>query len=323
MVSHRLPVAQLPIIHLNPLAATIRALIAGGFVVGAGVTPVKAESPLPVPTNIDALTTAGQATAAVAGNAMTINQITSKATLDWKSFNIDKGYSVEFKQPSATSVALNNIHQNDASKIFGSLTANGQVYLVNQNGFLFGKDSQVNVNALVASTLDISQADFDAGITKVFDLNKNTNNFATSAAALKGNGEIFLKNNQGQFVLDQQGNKIKIQIFVEQGASIKTHGDGGRVILAAPSITNAGTIETPDGQTILAAATDKVYLQEASDDPDVRGLLVEVGTGGDVNNVGKIIAERGNASLIGFAVNQKGIASATTSVQLNGSVRLL
>jgi filamentous hemagglutinin family protein len=323
MVSHRLPVAQLPIIHLNPLAATIRALIAGGFVVGAGVTPVKAESPLPVPTNIDALTTAGQATAAVAGNAMTINQITSKATLDWKSFNIDKGYSVEFKQPTATSVALNNIHQNDASKIFGSLTANGQVYLVNQNGFLFGKDSQVNVNALVASTLDISQADFDAGITKVFDLNKNTNNFATSAAALKGNGEIFLKNNQGQFVLDQQGNKIKIQIFVEQGASIKTHGDGGRVILAAPSITNAGTIETPDGQTILAAATDKVYLQEASDDPDVRGLLVEVGTGGDVNNVGKIIAERGNASLIGFAVNQKGIASATTSVQLNGSVRLL
>jgi len=322
MVSQRpLHATTSPFAQPKPLAAAIRALVAGGLVAGAGVVPARADSPLPVPSNV--LTSAGQATAAVVDKAMTINQITNKATLNWQSFNIDKGYSVEFKQPSTTSVALNKIGQNDASKIFGSLTANGQVYLINQNGFLFGKDSQVNVNALVASTLDISQADFEAGITKVFDLNKNTNNFASAAAALKGNGEIFLKNNQGQFVLDQQGNKVKIQIFVEQGASIKTHGEGGRVILAAPSVTNAGTIETPDGQTILAAATDKVYLQEASDDPDVRGLLVEVGTGGDVNNVGKIIAERGNASLIGFAVNQKGIASATTSVQLNGSVRLL
>ncbi len=307
----------------KPLALAIQVLLAGGFVDITGMGAARADSPLPVPTNIDALTTAGQATAAVNGTAMTINQITNKATLDWQSFNIDKGYSVEFKQPSTTAVALNNIHQQDASKIFGSLTANGQVYLINQNGFLFGKDSQINVNALVASTLNISQADFDAGITKVFDLNKNNNDFATSAAALKGNGEIYMKNNQGQFVLDQQGNKVKIQIFVEQGANIKTHGEGGRVILAAPSVTNAGTIETPDGQTILAAATDKVYLQEVSDDPDVRGLLVEVGTGGDVNNIGTIITERGNASLIGFAVNQKGIASATTSVQLNGSVRLL
>ncbi|MCQ8105768.1 filamentous hemagglutinin family protein [Methylomonas sp. SURF-2] len=323
MVNRQYPSTQALSVNPRPLALAIRILLAGGFAGVAGLGSARADSPLPVPTNIDALTTAGQATAAINGKSMTINQITNKATLDWQSFNIDKGYRVEFVQPSATSVALNNIHQQDASKIFGALTANGQVYLINQNGFVFGKDSQVNVNALVASTLNISQADFDAGITKVFDLNKNNNDFATSAAALKGNGEIFMKNSQGQFVLDQQGNKVKIQIFVEQGASIKTHGEGGRVILAAPSITNAGSIETPDGQTILAAATDKVYLQEASDDPDVRGLLVEVGTGGDVNNVGKIIAERGNASLIGFAVNQKGIASATTSVQLNGSVRLL
>lgn len=315
--------SDLPLSQPKPLAVAIRSLIAGGLVFGAGAAPAAADSPLPEALNPAALASSGQASASVTGTAMTINQATNKAVLDWKSFNIDKGYSVEFKQPSSTSIALNNIHQQDASKIFGSLTANGQVYLINQNGFLFGKDSQVNVNALVASTLKISQADFEAGITKVFDLNKNTNNFANSAAALKGNGELFLKNANGEYVKDAAGNKVKIEIFVQQGASIKTRGEGGRVILAAPSITNAGTIETPDGQTILAAATDKVYLQEASDDPNVRGLLVEVGTGGDVNNVGKIIAQRGNASLIGFAVNQKGIASATTSVQLNGSVRLL
>ncbi len=342
MVTLYHPLPDLPVSKQKPLVLAIRTLIASGFVLGTGVTPANAELPVPTaavtltPTPVDiAIPTipslpvqpqasvSGQATVAVSGHAMTINQITDKATLDWKSFNIDKGYSVEFIQPSASSVALNNIHQTDASRILGSLTANGQVYLINQNGFLFGKDSQVNVNSLVASTLGISDTDFKTGITKVFDLNKNNSDYLTKAAALKGNGEIYLKNAQGHFVLDEAGQKVKIQVFLEAGASIKTNAPGGRVIIAAPTITNQGTIETPDGQTILAGATDKVYLQEAGVDSDIRGLLVEVGTGGDVNNVGKVLAERGNASLLGFAVNQQGIASATTSVQLNGSVRLL
>ena len=327
MINRYFPLSDLPVSKQKPLVSAIRVLIAGGFVIGAGASPAKAE--LPVPTAPVTLTprpvdiAGGQATAAVTGNAMNIRQLTDKATLDWKSFNIGVGNSVHFNQPSSSSVALNNIHQNDASKILGSLSANGQVYLVNQNGFLFGKNTQVNVNALVATTLNISQADFQSGITKVFDLNKADNDYVNKAAALKGNGEIYLKDAQGNNVLDKHGQKVKIQIFIEKGASIKTNAPGGRVIIAAPSITNEGTIETPDGQTILAAAKDKVYLQEANGDPNIRGLLVEVGTGGDVNNVGKVLAERGNASLVGFAVNQKGIASATTSVQLNGSVRLL
>ncbi|MDT8406750.1 MAG: filamentous hemagglutinin family protein [Methylococcales bacterium] len=300
---------------LKPLSFAIRCVLAGGLVSGAGISPARAEGPLPVPVDAAALTSAGQAQANVNGNRLNIEQFSDRATLEWKSFNIDPGHEVVFKQPSETAIALNNIHQQDASKILGSLTANGQVYLINQNGFLFGNNAQINVNSLVASTLGINQEDFARGITKVFDLNRT--------AALNGSGETYIKDSQGNFVLDQNGEKIKIQIFIEPGAEISTAGNGGRVILAAPSITNQGTISTPDGQTILAAATDKVYLQEAGEDSELRGLLVEVETGGDVNNVGKILAERGNASLVGFAVNQQGIASATTSVRLNGSVRLL
>lgn len=298
----------LPVSQPKPLVSAIRALLAGGLAVGA------AHAELPIAVNPAALASHGQATASINGANMTIKQTTDRATLEWQRFNIGSGNKVEFQQPSATSVALNNIHQADASRIMGQLTANGQVYLVNQNGFVFGKDSQINVNALVASSLGISQEVFDRGITKVFDLN--------NAAALEGKGDLFIKNDHGDFVLDQNGQKIKIQILVEPGAKIKTPS-GGRVVLASPVIDNQGTIETPDGQTILAGASDKVYLQEAGPDSDVRGLLVEVGSGGEVNNVGKVMAERGNASLIGFAVNQKGLVSASTSVNLNGTVRLM
>ncbi len=298
------------------LVLAIRALIAGSMAVGGNITQVYADLPVPVsPITLPNIATQGQASAAISGNAMTITQGTDKASIDWQSFNIGENNSVRFDQPSSTSVALNNIHQADPSRIMGSLTANGQVYLVNQNGFVFGQHSQVNVNSLVATTLGISETTFQNGITKAFDND--------GSAALQGNGEVYLKDNQGNPVLDQHGDKIKIQIFIENGANIKTNAPGGRVIIAAPVVNNAGTIETPDGQTILAAAKDKVYLQEAGSDSDIRGLLVEVGTGGEVNNMGKVLAERGNASLMGFAVNQKGIASATTSVNLNGSVRLL
>ncbi len=301
--------------RLKPVSLAIRTLtlLTGSITLFSHSPGVHAE--LPVPLDPAALASHGQAAAHVIGDSMTIKQITDQAILEWQSFNIGAHNSVNFDQPSSTSISLNNIHQADPSQILGSLTANGQVYLVNQNGFLFGKDSQINVNTLVATTLGISEETFKRGITKVFDI--------SNAPALQGSGEIYLRNDQGQFILDQNGEKVKIQVFVESGAQIKTNGDSGRVILAAPVVTNAGTIQTPGGQTILAGAQDKVYLQEAGSQSDIRGLLVEVETGGEVNNLGQIIAERGNASLIGFAVNQKGVASATTSVQLNGSVRLM
>ena len=302
--------------RLKPLVLAIRTLIAGGLALNA------AHAELPVPTTAVTLSSApveiatiGQATAAVAGNALTINQGTDKARIDWQSFNISSDSRVHFAQPTSSSVALNTIHQADASRIMGQLTANGQVYLVNQNGFVFGKESSVNVNALVATTLGISDAVLQKGLTSAFA--------ETGEAALQGNGELYLKNSQGQEVLDQHGEKIKIQIFIERGAEIKTQGSGGRVIIAAPVVNNAGTVNTPDGQAVLVAAKDKVYLQEAGSDSDIRGLLVEVGTGGAVNNTGKVLAERGNASLMGFAVNQQGMVKATSSVSLNGSVRLL
>jgi filamentous hemagglutinin family protein len=313
----------------KPLVQAIRTLIASGLVMGVGVPQVRAELPVPIhggpltATPVD-IASQGHATAAINANTLNIKQIDDKVTLDWKSFNIGKDNAVDINQPSTGSVSLNRIHDINPSQILGKLTANGQVYMVNQNGFVFGKDSQINVNSLVATTLNISDEVFQRGITKVFDISKS--------AAFEGNGQLYLKNDQGQFVLDQKGEKIKIQIFIEQGAKIyagvnaadKTNpGSSGRVIIAAPTVTNAGTISTPDGQTILAGSQDKVYLQEAGSDSNIRGLLVEVGTGGKTTNVGKVIAERGNVSLMGFAVNQQGIASASTSVRLNGSVRLL
>ena len=108
--------------------------------------------------------TAGSATInnSKPGN-MVINQATQNVAINWQSFNIAAGESVQFVQPNSNSVALNRVIGADPSSILGNLSANGKVFLINPNGILFGKGASVNVGGLVGSTLGLSDSDFLAG----------------------------------------------------------------------------------------------------------------------------------------------------------------
>ena len=109
---------------------------------------------------------AGAATLSSGANTLTVNQSSQNAVLNWQSFSIAQGEAVRFAQPNSSSVALNRVTGPDPSSILGSLSANGKVFLVNPNGILFGANAQVNVGGLVASTLNISDADFMAAREK-------------------------------------------------------------------------------------------------------------------------------------------------------------
>jgi len=277
---------------------------------------VAAELPVPCAAGAcgnNTFVTSGAVTAVQSGNSLTIDQTSSSALLNWQSFNISADGTVTFKQPDAASVALNRIFQADPSRILGALNANGRVYLINQNGIVFGEGAQVNVGGLIASSLNVTNEALERGIARAadaerpaFEAFKNANGDALPSGAVQ----------------------------VKQGAVLKA-AEGGAVMLFGPVVHNEGRIETPGGQAVLAAG-DSIYLVPSTDS-DLRGLIVAVGAGGTVTNgrtsnsgvtkpadlVGQIIAERGNVSLVGLAVNQLGRVSATTSVRENGSIRLV
>ena len=238
---------------------------------------------------------------------LTVQQSSANATLNWASFNVTSDGKVVFQQPSTSSIALNRIYDANPSSIFGSVSANGQIYLINANGILFGSGATVNVAGLVASSLNITDATFATGITKQYD---NSQGSTTNAAAL-------------QPFTDSNGNAITNvgAIQVQAGAQLNA-ADGGRILLAAPNVLNSGTITSPDGQIILAAG-QRVYLEQ-SNSADLRGLIVEVDGGGEAANqlAGQLSSTHGNISLVGLMVNQDGRISATTSVSQNGSITL-
>ena len=266
--------------------------------------------------------TAGRATSTASANTLTINQSSNSAVLNWSSFNVSANGSVTFKQPSSSAIALNRIYQASPSQIFGQLSANGQVYLINLNGFIFGTSAVVNVGGLLASSLPMSDAAINGGILAPL---QQTQSAALDAKLdpLSPGGRTYVLDQNGAQVLDSTGKPILVQVVVQQGAQI-TAADQGRVLLAGQNVTNAGTLSAPDGQVILAAGT-QVYLQ-ADSDPSVRGLIVEVDA--NKSNVawnqltGTLSAPRGNVTMVGLAVNQDGRVSATTSVAANGSIRL-
>jgi filamentous hemagglutinin family protein len=101
----------------------------------------------------------------VNGTKMTIEQVAPRAIINWNSFNIGAGNRVEFNQQGRADWAvLNRVVGNERSVINGVLQADGQVFLLNNNGILIGKGAQVNVHTFLASTLTMADKVFNDGI---------------------------------------------------------------------------------------------------------------------------------------------------------------
>ncbi len=204
--------------------------------------------------------TSGAAAITAQGPAMTVAQSTDKVSIDWQSFAIAKGETVRFVQPGSHAVALNRVTGNNASAIYGTLNANGRVYLINQHGVLFAPGAQVNVGGLVASTLDIADRDFQKGndsfsgtgtgsvvnqgnITAAHDVVllgtvvKNEGIITAAAAGLGAGNKVRL---------DFNGDKL-LRLTVDVGAA------GG-------SAANSGRITADGGLVVMSAGTKDALL---------------------------------------------------------------
>lgn len=222
----------------------------------------------------DGQVVAGQGSVATSGNTMTITQQSNSMSLNWLGFNIGGGETVRFVQPSASAIALNRVLGGDPSRIFGNLQANGQVFLINPNGVLFGPGAQVDVGGLVASTLNISDSDLQARRFRFTGSGGSVVNQGSLKAAPGGyvallGGQV---SNQGiisaqlgtvalaagsAVTLDFSGNQlIRVQVDAAAlGALAENHqlirADGGSVIMTAAArdallstvVNNTGVIE--------------------------------------------------------------------------------
>lgn len=242
--------------------------------------------------------TAGQGSLNQAGQVLTIQQNTDKLAIDWNSFSIGQGHTVNFVQPGAASVALNRVLGPDVSVIQGALNANGQVFLVNPNGVLFSPTAQVNVGSLVASTLNISTEDFLAGRYHFSgDSAASIVNQGQISAAAGGHVALVAARivNDGQLsaergsVLLAAGSTVRLDL----GGPVQVEVDGGAL---GALIDNGGAIRA-DGGTVLmtARAVDSLTATVINSSGLIEARSLGVGADGVVS----LVAEQGGVQVAG------------------------
>lgn len=102
--------------------------------------------------------TSGKGSISVSGSTETIKQLSPTMSIDWKSFNIGQGNTVNFKLPRSSSVVSNFVSGTSASQIAGIIDSNGKVFIFNPFGLVFLKSSSINVGSFLASGLSETSA---------------------------------------------------------------------------------------------------------------------------------------------------------------------
>ncbi|MEZ0469744.1 beta strand repeat-containing protein [Luteimonas salinilitoris] len=173
------------------------------------------------------------------GNTMTIAQPGSGAIINWESFSIGSEATMTFNHAVAGGVTLNRVIGNvdgiAQSEIRGALNAdNGRVFIVNPSGVLFGAGAQVNVGGLVASTLSISDVDFNAGVI--------SGSFGFGQADESPFGDITVAGPETDPTTGQ----------TTPAASLTAAPGGTLALLGNQDITNGGALTAELGSVIMA-----------------------------------------------------------------------
>ncbi|MCK9338324.1 MAG: filamentous hemagglutinin N-terminal domain-containing protein, partial [Arcobacteraceae bacterium] len=232
--------------------------------------------------------TSGSANIVQNGTVTNINQSTQKASINWQNFSIASNETVNFNQPNSSSITLNRVIGNERSVIDGAMNANGQVWLLNSNGVLFGKNASINTAGLLATTAQLSDTDFH-------------------------NGNYNFKNATANSVINE---------------GTITISDSGSVILASNEVRNSGTIEAIKGKVHLVGADSYSLnlngnsLVNLKVDKGVLDALVEnsghiIADGGEIYLTTNAVNE-----LLKGVVNNTGIIEANSLDGLTGEVIL-
>jgi filamentous hemagglutinin family protein len=244
-------------------------------------------SPMVLAAPTEGQISAGSGAIAQSGANTTITQQSQNLAINWQSFGVATNEAVRFNQPNASAIALNRVLGQTSSQILGNLSANGQVFILNPNGVLFGNSAQVSVGGLVASTLSLGDADFMSG--------KHTFSGTTGAVINQGS----LTASQGGYIaLLAPEVRNEGVISATLGTALLAAGD--KVTL---NLNNGSLLSYSIDQGSLNALADNKQLIQAD--------------GGQV-----FMSAKAADTLSKAVVNNTGIIEARTIKNVNGIIRL-
>ena len=290
---------------------------------------------------------AGEGGITVPSSSITqIQQLTNNLVIDWQSFNVSADELVQFSQPSSSSAVLNRINDISPSEIFGTIDANGLVFLMNQNGVVFGEGSRIQVGGLIATNLDVDVNQFMLGQYNLESLGMVDGSIVNQGVISASTGGVTLISdtgvvNEGQ-ILATAGS---VNLAVATSATLDFTGDGllklsisGDVLDNAQSlddaILNTGDIIAEGGDVLISGQVARdVFTNVVNNSGVIRatrvlnegGVITLAGPSGDINNSGTLDVsgtEAGEIVVSADNVTHSGLIDASVTEGDGGSVTL-
>ena len=276
----------------------------------------------------------GQATIRQQDKQMEVNTSGARTAINWQSFNVGPDHKITFNQPDGKSVTLNRVIGSDPSKIYGTVTSNGQLILVNPNGVWLGPKSHISSSALVASAgfLTEEQARQFAATGKL-DIQLTGSVTNQGRITVHDNGMVALLGAQVANAGFIQARKGTVQLATGPQATLDFHGDGLLNIAvggtpAEPGsvntdvtggVHNSGEIEVADGVVSMSAQRAAKHLDSvinlggnvSADSVSQEGGTIVLGSSAQTNVTGNLSAKGrngGSIKVLGDAVNVAGSA---------------
>ena len=265
---------------------------------------------------------AGSATFVNSGNKLQVTTQnaagTNHSAINWQSFSIPAGSSTYFLQPTASSTSINRVVTNTPTQIFGTLSSNGNLVLVNQAGIAVGNGAVVDTNGFTASSLAMTDADAMAGRLRFGDGQISTagisvggnilarngdavligSNVNTSAGALvqAPNGSTILAAGQQVEITGRGLEGIRLQVQAPSDAAVNLGAlSGDAVGMFAGTLRHSGQIQatmaTLEGGRVVLKSSGDAYVEG-------HGTINATGvTGGSVDVLGQRVALTDQASI--------------------------
>ncbi len=164
----------------------------------------------------------GQATVTTQGKQLTVTTQNGAGTnfsaIDWQTFSVGAGETTRIQQPNAGSLSINRVVTSAPSVLYGTLSSNGKVVLVNQGGIAVSAGAVVDTAGFTASALTMSDQDALAGRLRF-----------GSATAVPQVGDIKIQGN----IIARGGDVVLVAPSIEMAQSSLVAAAGGTVVLAA------------------------------------------------------------------------------------------
>ena len=301
----------------------VGASVPEGWSAGSAAPPVSASGKVAlhvdnIPVGTAAFSRAGAVTTVTTGSARTI--------INYSYLNVGAGATLNFAQPSVSSSVLNRISGANPTRVDGSITSNGAVWLVNPGGVFFGKGAVINTGQFVAAASHVSDASFLSGsknftgatgsvvnmgtisAQEVHLTGLNVANFGTIATPPGTGGVVTMTSGQDVYIgtVSSPASHPLVMVKVSNAGATQASGTG---------VVNAGSVRAPGGQVRVGAGD--LFAAGIYNSGTIAGSDVTVDSGKGTNiSTGRVdasnsVGKGGQVEMLGSKVGVEGTIDAS------------